>query len=195
MTKLGSLRLEPSSSSRSLARLVYTPSHGGGVFWNSYLFQFAHDADMEHVVARGPWSINGALLVVEFWRLEMALDQINLSHFSLWVCQHGLPLECNFAHEAGFSLGAAIGDVMVVDGDNAIPRNIRFFRIKVWIETENQWIRAFDHRQRRSAHVHGVVLGASSSRAHWAHFHNSEDERFFNDPSPDRSPMGYVEQI
>ena len=59
-----------------------------------FFFCCTREADMEHVVAREPWSIEGAMLIVDYWRLNIPLEQIVVAKFAVWVRFFGLPLEC-----------------------------------------------------------------------------------------------------
>ncbi|KAI8025733.1 hypothetical protein LOK49_LG02G00335 [Camellia lanceoleosa] len=61
---------------------------------------------------------------------------------SVHVQLYGLPLEC-FTEEAGFSLGRAVGEVVKVDIDSLMPRNIWFLRLKVWVSLDRPVISGF----------------------------------------------------
>uniref|UniRef100_A0A7N2M3U9 DUF4283 domain-containing protein n=1 Tax=Quercus lobata TaxID=97700 RepID=A0A7N2M3U9_QUELO len=45
---------------------------------------------------RGPWSVDGALFVLEKWRPNLVLDRLQLNFVSIWVQLHGLSLEYQY---------------------------------------------------------------------------------------------------
>ncbi|XP_028120845.1 uncharacterized protein LOC114318182 [Camellia sinensis] len=99
---------------------------------NHYVFLFEHLSDMHRIAENGPYALQGALIIVDYWKPDLILDRLIFDKMMVWVQLHGLPLEC-FTEEAGFSLERAVGDVVKEDMDSLMPRNIRFLRIRVWV--------------------------------------------------------------
>ncbi|KAI7995471.1 hypothetical protein LOK49_LG11G00655 [Camellia lanceoleosa] len=94
-----------------------------------FLFFFEHEQDMHRIAKNRPYAINGALLVVDYWKPDMIMEHLVIEKMVVWVKLFGLPLQC-FMEEAGFQSGKAIGEVCKVDHDTLMPRNIRFIRIR-----------------------------------------------------------------
>lgn len=67
---------------------------GQDSFFN--LIYFDRMDDLEHMCKEGPWAVDGALLVLEKWRLDLALYRLHLNYVSIWVQFHGLPLEYHY---------------------------------------------------------------------------------------------------
>ena len=84
----------------------------------------------------GPWSVDGALLAVEQWAPNLALNRVQLAFLTVWVQVHNLPLEYHDIELAHF-LGDLIGEYVTKDWQPTFPLNIRFLRIQVKI---NQWL-------------------------------------------------------
>ena len=42
--------------------------------WNYYIIHFEYPTDQEYILREGPWSVDGALLVVEQWTPNLALN-------------------------------------------------------------------------------------------------------------------------
>ncbi|KAI8025792.1 Uncharacterized protein LOK49_LG02G00819 [Camellia lanceoleosa] len=99
---------------------------------NHYVFLFEHIGDMHRIAENGSYALQGALLIVDYWKPNLVLDRLIFDKMTIWVQLHGLLLEC-FTEEVGFSLGRAVGEVVKVDTDSLMPRNIRFLRTRVWV--------------------------------------------------------------
>ncbi|CAL5420923.1 unnamed protein product [Camellia sinensis] len=121
---------------------------------NHYVFLFEHLSDMHRIAENGPYALQGALLIVDYWKPDLILDRLIFDKMMVWVQLHGLPLEC-FTEEAGFSLGRAVGDVVKVDMDSLMPRNIRFLRIRVWVFLDKPLCSGF-FLKLRDGHQHWV---------------------------------------
>ena len=99
---------------------------------NHYIFHF-NPNDLNFMLLHGPWSIEGALLVLELCRQNTTFSTHTIIKTPIWGQLWGLPLEYqqpNFAQR----ISQTIGHVTQVDWENVIPRNIRFMRVKVWME-------------------------------------------------------------
>ena len=49
-----------------------------------------------HIFLEGPWAIDGALLVLEQWRPNLVIGNLQLDFISICVQIHGLPLEYQY---------------------------------------------------------------------------------------------------
>ena len=77
--------------------------------------------------------MDGALLVVERWRPNLILGNLQINYISMWVQFHGLPLEYQYP-ELVERMGQMMGIVERVDWEDTMPRNIRFMRNKVRVD-------------------------------------------------------------
>ncbi|KAI8004367.1 Uncharacterized protein LOK49_LG08G00945 [Camellia lanceoleosa] len=109
---------------------------------NHYVFLFERAGDMHRIIDNGPYAIQGALLIVDYWKPDLILDRLLFDKMMIWVQLYGLPLEC-FTEEAGVCLGRAVGDVVKVDIDSLMPRNIQFLRLRVWVSLDKPLISGF----------------------------------------------------
>ena len=92
----------------------------------------------------GPWSIDGALLVLEKWRPNLVMNKFHLNFVSIWVQLHGLPLEYHYP-ELAKRMGQMIGSFEKIDWDDRLPRNIRYMRIKVRLNPFMPIVSGFMH--------------------------------------------------
>ena len=100
------------------------------------MIHFDNVEDLEHMCSEGPWSVDGALLVLEKWRPNLVMSKLRLNFVSIWVQLHGLPLEYHDP-ELAKRMGQMIGAFEKIDWEERLPRNIRFIRIKVHL---NPWL-------------------------------------------------------
>ena len=89
--------------------------------------------DLAHICSEGPWAIDKALLVLERWRPNLVIGNLQPNFISIWVQIHGLPLEYQYPKLAK-RMGQLMGIVERVDWEDRIPRNVRFMRVKVRID-------------------------------------------------------------
>ena len=95
-----------------------------------YLLHFDHLDELNHICIEFPWSIDGALFVLEKWRPNLILSRLQLNYVSLWVQLHGLPLKYQYPKLVE-KIGQLMGIFERVDWEDRLPRNIRFIRIRV----------------------------------------------------------------
>ena len=104
-----------------------------------YIIHFEDLEDLTHICSEGPWDVDGALLVLERWRPNLILSHLQLNYISVWDQLHGLPLE--YQHlELAEKMDQMMGILERVDWVDRVPRNIRFMRIKVKIDS---WLPVF----------------------------------------------------
>ena len=82
--------------------------------WNYYIIHFEYPTDQEYILREGPWFVDGALLVLEQWTPNLALNRIQLTFFIAWVQVHNLPLEYHDTNLAHF-MGDLIGEYVSMD--------------------------------------------------------------------------------
>ncbi|KAF7150605.1 hypothetical protein RHSIM_Rhsim02G0226500 [Rhododendron simsii] len=109
---------------------------------NFYVFHFRNEVDLHFAISRGPWSLRGALLALDYWRNFMALGRAWVKRLAVWVRLVNLPLEY-LTVEAATLLGRAVGEVVRVDVDERPTRNIRYVRVRVWIDPEKPLVSGF----------------------------------------------------
>ncbi|KAI8029237.1 hypothetical protein LOK49_LG01G00590 [Camellia lanceoleosa] len=97
---------------------------------NHFVFLFERMGDMDCVADNGPYALEWALLIVDYWKPDLVLDRLIFDKMMIWVQLYGLPLNC-YTEEARFNLGRAIREVVKVDIDPLMPCNIRFLRLQV----------------------------------------------------------------
>ncbi|KAI8027959.1 Uncharacterized protein LOK49_LG02G03555 [Camellia lanceoleosa] len=100
---------------------------------NHHVFLFECIRDMHRIVDNGPYAIQGALLIVDYWKPDLVLDRLIFDKMMVWVQLYGLPLEC-FIEEARFRLGRAVGEVVKVDINSLMPRNICFLHLRACLD-------------------------------------------------------------
>jgi len=61
-----------------------------------HIIHFEYIDDLNHICSEGPWSVDGALFVLEKWRPNLVLDRLQLNFVSIWVQLHGLSLEYQY---------------------------------------------------------------------------------------------------
>ena len=66
----------------------------------SYLIHFESLEDLKHMCLKGPWSIDGAFLVLEKWQPNLVMNKLHLNFVSILVQLHGLPLEYQYSELA-----------------------------------------------------------------------------------------------
>ena len=98
-----------------------------------YIVHFEHTKDLNHICSKGPWSVEGALFVLEKWRPNLIINRLQLNYISVWVQLNGLPLKYQYLELAKY-MSQLMGIVERVDWEDIIPRNIRFMRIKVEVD-------------------------------------------------------------
>jgi 14-3-3 protein epsilon len=97
------------------------------------LFHFAHPLDMEAVLNGGPWTFDNNLLILEQIPLGVQIDQIPLSHATLWVQVHDLPTGL-MKETVGQRLANYIGTFVEYDKNNNSSFWRQYMRIRVKID-------------------------------------------------------------
>ena len=103
---------------------------------SNYIVHFNNPDDHRFMLFNGPWSIDGALLIFELWEPNRPFSSHYIFNTPIWVQLWGLLLEYQQPMVTR-RIAHSIGDVFLVDWDYVIPRNIRFMRVRVWINPNN----------------------------------------------------------
>ena len=100
---------------------------------NFYIIHCEYPSDQEYILQEGPWSVDGALLVVKRWTPNLTLSQTHLTSVTLWVQIHNLPLNYHDIELAHF-IGNLLVEFVSIDWQPTFPRNIHFLRIRVKLD-------------------------------------------------------------
>ncbi|GAU49881.1 hypothetical protein TSUD_408200 [Trifolium subterraneum] len=58
-----------------------------------YLFKFFHPLDVEEVLKAGPWTFDNFTLIIDKFKIGVALQDIPLFHVNFWVQIHDVPID------------------------------------------------------------------------------------------------------
>ena len=83
--------------------------------------------------SEGPWSVDGALLILEKWRPNLIIRNLQVNYIAVWVQFHGLPVEYQYP-ELAERMGQCMGVFERLDWEDRLPRNIRFMHVRVRID-------------------------------------------------------------
>lgn len=78
----------------------------------------------------GPWSVDGALLILEKWRPNLVVSNLQVNYIAVQVQFHGLPLEYQYS-ELAERMGQCMRVFERLDWEDHLPRNIHFMRVRV----------------------------------------------------------------
>jgi 14-3-3 protein epsilon len=98
-----------------------------------FLFQFAHEMDMDAVLNGGPWSFNNQMLIIKRVQLGVQIENIPLYHVDFWVQVHNLPTGL-MAERVGKTLANYIGSFVEYDKNNKGSFWREYMRIKVRVD-------------------------------------------------------------
>ena len=98
-----------------------------------YILHFEYLEDLNHMCSEGPWSVDGALLILEKWRPNLVISNLQVNYIAIWVQFHGLPVEYQYPKLAE-RMGQCIGVFERLDWEDRLPRNIRFMHVRVRID-------------------------------------------------------------
>uniref|UniRef100_A0A7N2RCH7 CCHC-type domain-containing protein n=1 Tax=Quercus lobata TaxID=97700 RepID=A0A7N2RCH7_QUELO len=98
-----------------------------------YILHFEYLEDLNHMCSEGPWSVDGALLVLEKWRPNLVISNLQVNYIAVWVQFHGLPVEYQYP-ELAERMGQCMGVFEKLDWEDRLPCNIRFMRARVRID-------------------------------------------------------------
>ena len=98
-----------------------------------YILHFKFLEDLNHICSEGPWSVDGALLILEKWRPNLIIRNLQVNYIAVWVQFHGLPVEYQYS-ELAERMGQCMGVFERLDWEDRLPRNIRFMHARVRID-------------------------------------------------------------
>lgn len=85
-----------------------------------YLLHFESLDDLNRVCEEGPWSVDGALFILEKWRPNLVINKLEVNFISVWVQFHGLPLEYQYPKLAE-RMGKQMGIFERLDWEDNMP--------------------------------------------------------------------------
>lgn len=98
-----------------------------------YLFQFYHVDDLEWVLNGGPWSFDGAMLVISRVGANEDPLEVQLSNLQFWIQLFGVPGGL-MTEIAGKQLGNFFGSFIAYDPNNNSSIWREYMRIKISID-------------------------------------------------------------
>ncbi|KAI8531227.1 hypothetical protein RHMOL_Rhmol11G0120800 [Rhododendron molle] len=104
-----------------------------------FCFHFEDLYDIECILAKQPWNVHGAVLVLQPWAPNTILPQLQLPAMDVWVQAHNIPIECYYSDLAHL-LGSAAGHLLQVDWSEIRTRSLDFFRFIELLEGDSHWI-------------------------------------------------------
>ncbi|KAG5566021.1 hypothetical protein RHGRI_001819 [Rhododendron griersonianum] len=104
-----------------------------------FCFHFEDQYDLECILAKQPWSVHGAVLVLQPWKPNTVLPQLQFPSMDVWVQAHNIPVERYYSDLANL-LGFAAGHLLQVDWSDDRTRSLDFFRFKVRIHSDEPLI-------------------------------------------------------
>ena len=105
-----------------------------------FLLAFQHEADMNKVFLRRPWSIRGGHLILKKWHPDLSWQEVSFSTSSFWVQVHNLLILWR-TEENLSKIGSKVGHVTEMDliGDTGGAWK-RFIRVRVDINIDSPLI-------------------------------------------------------
>ncbi|GAA0158616.1 hypothetical protein LIER_15588 [Lithospermum erythrorhizon] len=100
--------------------------------------------------------INGALLLLAYWRANICLQDFTINHADLWIQIHNIPLE-NFDNVNILNMASHAGDVLIADWLSDEARAWKFVRVRIRIPVS-------------APLVHRTFIETVKGRPHWVAF-------------------------
>ncbi|KAI8528007.1 hypothetical protein RHMOL_Rhmol12G0118200 [Rhododendron molle] len=104
-----------------------------------FCFHFEDQYDLECILSEQPWNVHGAVLVLQPWKPNTILPQLQFPSMDVWVQAHNIPIECFYSDLANL-LGHAAGHLLQMDWSYDRTRSLDFFRFQVRIHTDEPLI-------------------------------------------------------
>lgn len=104
-----------------------------------FCFHFEDQYDLECILAKQPWNVHGAVLVLQPWKPNTVLPQLQFPSMDVWVQAHNILVERYYSDLANL-LGFAAGHLLQVDWSDDRTRSLDFFRFKVRIHSDEPLI-------------------------------------------------------
>ena len=98
-----------------------------------FLFQFYHKDDMNWVLSSGPWTFDGALLVMNTVKMGEDLVNVLLNEVDFWIQIHELPVGY-MTEMVGKQLGNFFGTFLQYDAKNNSSIWREFMRIRIRVD-------------------------------------------------------------
>lgn len=98
-----------------------------------FLFQFYHKDDMNWVLSNGPWTFDGALLVMNIVKVGEDPVKVSLNEVDFWIQIHDLPI-CYMTEMMGKQLGNFFGTFLQYDAKNNSSIWREFMRLRIRVD-------------------------------------------------------------
>lgn len=106
---------------------------GRGVGENRVQFIFTSENDLQHVLSKGPWFVNGWMVSMDQWNPNPPPEY--LQRIPFWIRVRGLPIHM-LKREIVESLLGPLGEVGPVEIHAKASNSLEYVRAKVNINTE-----------------------------------------------------------
>ncbi|XP_013635453.1 PREDICTED: uncharacterized protein At4g02000-like [Brassica oleracea var. oleracea] len=106
---------------------------GRGVGENRVQFIFTSENDLQHVLSKGPWFVNGWMVSMDQWNPNPPPEY--LQRIPFWIKVRGLPIHM-LKREIVESLLGPLGEVGPVEIHAKASNSLEYVRAKVNINTE-----------------------------------------------------------
>ncbi|KAH0920931.1 hypothetical protein HID58_020949 [Brassica napus] len=106
---------------------------GRGVGENKVQFFFQHERDLQHVLTKGPWFVNGWIVSLDRWAPNPGPEF--LCRIPFWIRIRGIPVHL-LKKEAVEGLIGPLGKVEKVELHAKNSSSVEYIRALVWINTE-----------------------------------------------------------
>ena len=85
--------------------------------------------DLNFLHQKGPWSMENSVFIVQPFRNNQIIEDMQVPKFPVWFQVWGLPLEY-FTRSAAIIFGNIVGEFVECEVDEADLHNIRFLRVR-----------------------------------------------------------------
>lgn len=107
-----------------------------GCSGRNFLIHFQDPRDLQFAWFHAPCSMQGALIAIEHWIPNSRLNDILIQSIPLWVQIWGMPLEYQ-SPTLAVNMGSMIGEVLQLDWEDRLPRNLAFLGLDSALTTCN----------------------------------------------------------
>ncbi|CAA7029125.1 unnamed protein product [Microthlaspi erraticum] len=106
---------------------------GRGIEGNRAQFIFQCDRDLNHVLTRGPWFVNGWIVALDQWSPNPGPDFLNLIPF--WIRISGLPIH-QLKKQAVESLISPLGRIDAIELHAKNSDSLEYVRAHAWVKAD-----------------------------------------------------------
>ncbi|RYR45337.1 hypothetical protein Ahy_A07g031175 [Arachis hypogaea] len=103
---------------------------------NSFILNFKSQEEARRAYEGGPWRIEGHMLSLQWWKVNLSINEVNYNQLPIWVQIHGLPYDKINIKNAE-KIGATIGRVISLEDPFVEGNMLRsFLRVRVEINVQ-----------------------------------------------------------